>query len=148
MPSTSKVPRHFFHTRRRPSTNITSNLVTRTVAGHKLNIANHQHYGHRLHLVWPVGIGVVNEAALEKVFIWSPDLDEFCIELQQSFQEGVCGCVFDPNTPLPRGMPLCDKLKPDEECEHTRSLVRDDHQAGKWPKCTCPISSTTVVFSD
>jgi hypothetical protein len=98
-------------------TNITSNLVNRAVAGNKLRIDIHQYYGHRLHLVWPGG---VKEAALERLFLWSPECDVLRTELQKTLSEGVCGCVFDTYTP---GVPLCTKRTP--ERKYVRWLLRD-----------------------
>jgi hypothetical protein len=106
--SSSQVLTHFFH---KPATNITTNLLTRCVVGSKLSIAIHQHYGKRLHLVW-LGTGGIQEAALERLFLWFTELDNLCTGVQKSLPEGVCGCVFDAYCPLPKGVALCVKRTP------------------------------------
>jgi hypothetical protein len=58
------------------------------VAVNKLSIAIHQHYGRRLHLVW-LGTSRLQETALDRMFVWSPELD-LCTGVQQALPEGVC----------------------------------------------------------
>jgi hypothetical protein len=105
MPSSSHILAHFPS----PAINITTNLVSRSVVGHKLGIHIHQHYGHRQHLDWR-GTGREQEADLERKFFRSPDLEDLCTQLLHAIPEGVC--VFDAYTPVAMGMELCTKRQP------------------------------------
>ena len=73
---------------------VVQRLVSSSITGSGLGIEVHQHFGHRLRLVWNVNNhGKPATLCLQRVFRTYEDVNQFCTDITDGGLEGLCACL-------------------------------------------------------